>query len=148
MRLCGEHVKLLGEGYLRTVGILRLSFAHHVDHLDAAQGSTRTASGLKPEHRPDSPFDRPMVLLNAIVEVGALPDANGFQTVTRSVLKPICSIAGPDRLTIRLAAVDHNPLGSAMTLESLAQKAFGSGEVSPLAEPELDRITIAIDRSV
>jgi hypothetical protein len=89
-----------------------------------------------------------VILLNAIVEVGALPDANGFQTVTRSVLKPICGIAGPDGLTVRLAAVDHNPLGLAMTLESLAQKAFGSGEVSPLAEPELDRVTIGINRSV
>jgi hypothetical protein len=89
-----------------------------------------------------------MVLLNAIVEVGALSDSNGFQTVTRLVLKSVCGIAGPDRLTVCLAAIDHNPLGSAMTLESLAQKAFGSAEVSPLAEPELDRVTIAIDRTV
>ena len=35
-----------------------------------------------------------------------------------------------------------------MTLESLAQKAFGSGEVSPLAEPKLDGVAIAVDGAV
>ena len=31
-----------------------------------------------------------------------------------------------------------------MAIERLAQKPFGSHEIAPLAEPELDRVTIAV----
>jgi hypothetical protein len=51
----------------QTAGILRLLFAHHVDHLNAAQDHTGTGNSLKPEHRPHSPPDGKMVLLNAII---------------------------------------------------------------------------------
>jgi hypothetical protein len=33
-------------------------------------------------------------------------------------------------------------------LEGLAQEALGSREVSPLAEPELDRVAVAVDGTV
>ncbi len=36
-RLSGEPLELLSEGRLRLAGILCPSFAHHVNHLDAAQ---------------------------------------------------------------------------------------------------------------
>ena len=57
-------------------------------------------------------------------------------------------IAGQDRFTIGLTAVDDDLLGSAMALEGLAQKPFGRGDVAPLAEPELDRVAMAIDGTV
>ena len=35
-----------------------------------------------------------------------------------------------------------------MPLECLAQKPFGSNEVAPLAEPELNGVTVAVDGSI
>ena len=40
-------------------------------------------------------------------------------------LKPIGSVAGQDRLMIRLAAVDANPFVSAMSLVGFAQETLG-----------------------
>jgi hypothetical protein len=47
-----------------------------------------------------------------------------------------------------LSAVNHNPLRTATPIESLAQKLFGGRQITPLAEPELDRVTMAVDGSV
>ena len=47
-----------------------------------------------------------------------------------------------------MTAVDHDSRGLAMALKRLAQKPCGSGEVSPLAEPELDGVAIAVDGAV
>jgi hypothetical protein len=49
---------------------------------------------------------------------------------------------------IGLAAVDDNSLRPAMPLERLAQESFGGSQVAPLAEPEFDRVTIAVDGPV
>lgn len=49
---------------------------------------------------------------------------------------------------IGLTAIDDNPLGPVMSLESLAEEVLGYGETAPLAEPELDGIAIAVDGAV
>jgi hypothetical protein len=89
-----------------------------------------------------------MILLNSIAQIGTLPDANGFQVTPRSVLKLVCGITGQDRLPIGLAAVDHNPFGSAIPLERFAQEVLGRGQIAPLTEPELDRVAIPVDGAV
>lgn len=71
-----KQVKLLGERWLPIAGILRLLFAHHVDHLDPFQDRTGTARGLKPEHGADPPLSGTMILLDPIVEVATLTDAD------------------------------------------------------------------------
>jgi hypothetical protein len=58
--------------------MLRLLFAHHVDHLDATQDHTGTARRLEPEHRSNPAFDGAMILLDPIIEIEALADANGL----------------------------------------------------------------------
>jgi hypothetical protein len=63
-------------------------------------------------------------------------------------LKAIGSIAGPDCLKVRLAAVDHNPLGSAMPLKGSAQEPLGGSQIALLAEPELDRVAVAVDYAI
>jgi hypothetical protein len=57
-------------------------------------------------------------------------------------------ITGQNGFPVGLAAVDYDPLGSAMPLERLAQKPLGGREVSPFAEPETDRVAIAIDGAI
>jgi hypothetical protein len=47
-----------------------------------------------------------------------------------------------------MTAVDHNPLGPTMALECLAQKPLSRSEVSPLAEPEFNSVTVAVDGAI
>jgi len=46
-----------------------LAFLNHVHELEALQGGSGRTKGFKPEHRPDDPFDRSMILLNQNVQV-------------------------------------------------------------------------------
>jgi hypothetical protein len=47
-----------------------------------------------------------------------------------------------------LAAADHDSFEPAVPLECLEQEALGRTEISPFSEPELDRITIAVNGTV
>ena len=51
---------------------IELPLADHVHGLDAGNEDARSAKNLEPEHRPYDSFDRPMILLDDIVEVLAL----------------------------------------------------------------------------
>ena len=116
----GKQLELLGQGWPQIAGIPRLLLAHHVNHLDPTQDHTGSGHRLKTEHGSDPPLDGAMVLLDTIIEVGALPDANGLQITSRSFLEPVYGIAGQDRFVIGLAPVDDDPLGLAVSLEGLA----------------------------
>jgi hypothetical protein len=70
-------------------GILRPLFAHHVDHLDPAQDHSRGHHRLEPEHRSNPAFDRAMVLLNPVIQVSTLSNANGLQITPCSILEPV-----------------------------------------------------------
>jgi hypothetical protein len=72
--LRSQPVEMSGERYWPIAGILRLLFAHHVDHLDATQDHPDTVSGLEAGHRSHAAFDRAVILLNEVVEILALPD--------------------------------------------------------------------------
>src|SRR6478735_12026711 len=89
-----------------------------------------------------------MILLNPIIEVGALADANGFQITSCSVFEPVYCVARQDRFTVGLAAINHDPLGRAVALERLPQKPLGGREIAPLAKPELDRVAMAVNCTV
>ena len=126
----------------------RLLFPHHMDQLDATQDHAGTVSGREAEHRSHAAFDGAVILLDAVIEVLALPDPDRLQLAPRSVLQPALGITRQDSLPIGLAAIDDDPLGPAMPLERLAQKPFGSDQVAPLAEPEFDGVAIAVDGAV
>jgi hypothetical protein len=140
-----KQIKLLSQRRLWIAGVLRLSFPHHMNHLNTAQDHSSTGHRLEAEHRPDPPLDSPMILLDPVVETGTLPDSDRIQRAPRSILEPVCHITGHNGFAVGLAAVDHDPLWTAVPLQGLPQKAFGSGEISPFAEPELDGVTIAVD---
>jgi hypothetical protein len=130
------------------VGIFRLSFPHHVNQFNPAQDHASVVQKLESQNRPDPPLDRPMILFDSIIEVGTLPDPDRLQIASRPILEPVFRIAGQHRFSVSLAIIDHDPLGPAMTFKCLAQKPFGCSEVAPLTEPELDRITIAVNCAV
>jgi hypothetical protein len=89
-----------------------------------------------------------MVLLDSIVKVGTLSNADGLQITLRSSLEPVYGIARQDCFAVGLTAIDHNPLGTAVAPERLAQEPLGSSQVALLAEPELDGVAVAIDGTV
>jgi hypothetical protein len=78
-----------------------------MDQLDATQDHTGTVDGLDAKHRTHTALDRPMILLNTIVKVGTLADANGFQITPCSILESIGSIAGQDRLLVGLTVLSQ-----------------------------------------
>lgn len=53
-----------------------------------------------------------------------------------------------DCLIVGLATVDDNAVRTAVTLQSLAQEAFSRRQITMFAEPEVDRVANAVDRTV
>jgi hypothetical protein len=47
-----------------------------------------------------------------------------------------------------LAAVDHNPLGSAVPLQRSEDEAPGRRQIAPLTEPELNRVAVVVDGTI
>jgi hypothetical protein len=74
-----KEIELFSEGRLRIADVLRLLLAHHVSHLDPAQDHTGRGHTLETKHRSNPPLDGAMILLDAIVQVGTLPDADRLQ---------------------------------------------------------------------
>ncbi|MBB3019130.1 hypothetical protein FHR70_002184 [Microvirga lupini] len=128
--------------------VLRLSFSHHMNHLNAVQDHASARRGPEAQHRANPTLDRAVILLNAIIEILTLPDADRLELLTCPVLKPVCRITGQDCLTVHLAAVDHDPLGPAVAFQCLAQKALCGREIASFAEPEFDGVAVAVDGAI
>jgi hypothetical protein len=89
-----------------------------------------------------------MILLDAVVQVGTLPDPDWLQFAPRPILEPVCGIAGQNGFPVRLAAVNHDPLGPAVPLQRSGEEALCGSQIAPLAEPELDRVPVAVDGAI
>jgi hypothetical protein len=76
-----------------------------VHHFDAAQQDPGAAKRFKSQHRPRASLDRPMVLLDEIVEIFGLADLDRRYTI---------SIDGFERGEIGTAFVDGHRLGDAI----------------------------------
>ena len=66
-----------------------------------------------------------------------------MQPTSRAILQTALGIAGQDRFPIGLAAVDHNLLGSAIPVESLAQEPFDGGGFAARCT-KLNRVAVAL----
>jgi hypothetical protein len=113
-----------------------------VEHLNTTEDRASAGYGLEAKHWPGPPFDGAVILLDAIVQVGTLTDADRLQLPSCVDLEAVRCITGYNRLPLRLAAINHDPLETAVPLERIAQKAFGSSQIAALAEPELNRIPL------
>ena len=49
---------------------------------------------------------------------------------------------------VGLAVVDHNPLGSAIPLQRLAQELLGGGQIAPFTKPEFNCVAGVVDSTV
>ncbi len=122
-------VELLGEGQISgVVGGDHLALADHVDEFDAAEDDGGRALGLEAEHRADPALDAPMVLLDPVVHVPALPDLE--RLCVRPVPHPHFSVAFPGRFQVGLAAVDGYLHGQAMARIGPAEETLRVLEVA------------------
>ncbi|CCV03027.1 hypothetical protein MESS2_1000041 [Mesorhizobium metallidurans STM 2683] len=87
-------------------------------------------------------------LLDPIVEVLALADADRLQRSSRSIPQTVFGVAGNDRLMIGRAAVDDDAIRSAVALQGLPEEALGCRQVAVFAEEELDRVADAVDGTI
>jgi len=72
---------LISGGRMGSASALHLSFRDHVHNLNAGKNDPGTAKCLEPQHRPRSSFDRPMVLLDQVIEIFGLTDLDGRFTI-------------------------------------------------------------------
>lgn len=79
----GENGGLLAQGRIGIEGVSRLPLAHHVDHLDAEKDDGCGGRRFEAQHRPDLALDAPMVLLDPVIEVAALPDPDRLQSLAQ-----------------------------------------------------------------
>ncbi|MDH7791286.1 hypothetical protein QBD00_002194 [Ochrobactrum sp. AN78] len=115
--------------------------AHHVNEFDASERDAGCSFGLEAEHEYYPAFDASMVLLNRVIQIFAGADHDG---VARA-FQPVSSTALQDGNAVGLATFNGDPLWSAVAGQSLAQEAFGGGQVASSTEVELNRIAIAIN---
>jgi hypothetical protein len=64
-----------------SASIFHLSFRDHVHDLNAGQKDPGTAKRFESPHGPRSSLDRPMVLLDQIIEIFGLADLDGRFTI-------------------------------------------------------------------
>lgn len=129
---------------LRAYLACRLRIMWTISMPDTGQDDRRGGRRFEAKHRPDPTLDAPMILLDPVIEVAALPDPDRLQLVPRPLLQAICSIARSDRLAVGLAAVEYDAIRSAMTVQRLSKEAFGRGQVPMLDEIEFDRAADAV----
>lgn len=81
---------------------------------------------------------RPVILVDAVVEVLASPDADRLEPPSRAIPQSSFAVADNDCLAIGLATVNDHPIGPTMALPW----------ITVFTEPELDRVADAVDGAV
>lgn len=119
-----------------------------MEHLDPGQRVARAYERLETEHRPHSALNASMILLDTVVEVSALADANPLRSAPGAIPQSVVGIAGDDRFAVGLAAVDDDPLGPAMAFKRFPEEPLGRRQVAVFAEPELNGVAGAVDRAI
>ena len=65
-----------------------------MDHFNAAQDSRCAGGRVEAEHGPDPALDAPVILLDAVVKILTLADADRLQRSAGSILQPALTVAG------------------------------------------------------
>lgn len=133
-RFATKPLELLLDGQRRIEGEASLPLAHHVNHLNAGERSIGRSKRLEPEHRPGAPLDAAMILLNSVVEILAASDPDPLKCPARIYLQPVLRINGNDCLAVGLAAINDDPLRTAVVGQCLAQKALCCRKVAVFAD--------------
>lgn len=86
-----------------------------------------------------------MILLDAVIEILALADADRLQPAPGAILQSTCGIAGNDGFPVGLTAVDDDEIGTAMACQRFCEEMLGGRQIPVFTEPELDAVYGAIE---
>jgi hypothetical protein len=114
---------LLRSGERAPVVAPQLPFANHVHDLDAAKDDASATERLESEHRSDDAFDRPVVLLNDVLEILALP--NRYRRVMLDVI-------AFDVRSVGAALVDGDGRGKRIVPDGTGEKAQSATAATPM----------------
>lgn len=103
-------------------------------HFNAGKNNGDARLRLEAEHRPNAALYATVVLLDAVVQILALANADRPGSASGAISPPALDIAGDDRFAIGLTAIDDDTLGPTMSRDRLAQEALGRRQVSICAQ--------------
>ena len=118
---------------------IELTFADHVHRLDARNECASAAKCLEPQHGPHDAFDRPVVLLDDVVEVLDL---------THLDVRAGVSLNAFDGRRVRTTFVDGDLLGHAVQIDGALQKVPRGGAVPLGAKQVINRVAVTVDSPV
>ena len=130
---------MLRSGERAPVVAPQLPLADHVHDLDAAEDDACATERLESKHRSGDAFDRPVVLLNDVVEVLALP--NRYRRV---MLDIITFDAGG----VGAALVDREGCGKRVVPDGTSEKPLCRSPIAFGGEQEVDGVARFIDRAI
>jgi hypothetical protein len=110
-----------------------------VHGLDAGDDLDGRPEGLEPHHRPSSPLDGSVILLDDVVQVLALPKLD-----VRAAVGHQCAHGG----RIGAALVDGDLLGHIVQVDRALEEAARSGHVTVGGQEEVHRLAELVDRAV
>ncbi len=93
--------------------------SHHMNEFNAGECDPGCGFRFKPKHRACASLDTAMILFNGVVHVFAGADRDGIARV----FQPVFRITLQDGNAVGLTAVNGDPLWSAVSGQSLANKA-------------------------
>jgi hypothetical protein len=125
------------------VEVSNLALPDHREGLEACQGSPRRSKAAEAEPRPNQALDAPVVLLDDVVEIFALPHASSAPEFAVSLHVYDCPwISGV--LVDREGARVHD-----MRLhERPAKEPLRRHRISPSRQQKIDRLPAAVDRPI
>lgn len=118
---------------------IELTFLDHMHQFNSCEQDPNAAKRFESKHRSHDPLDRPVVLLDDVVHVLALPQFD---------IRPRVGIDAQDGGRVRAALIDGDLLGYTVQADGLFDKTSGGCVISLCAKQKVDRIAVAIDRSV
>ena len=110
----GQRVELVSSGRCSVFEQIELALLEHVHGLDACNEGASAAKRLESEHGSHDAFDRPMVLLDEVVEVFRLTHLDVYAAVSTHV---------EDRRRVGATLVDRDLLGHAVQADGTLEEA-------------------------
>ena len=134
-----QAVKLVGGGHGVATRAALLPFLDHVHGLDAGDDASGGPERLEPHHRSGSSLDRPVVLLDDVVEVLRLAQFN-------------CHAAVGDQAShscgVGAALVNRDLFGYVMQVNGTLEESAGRRYIAPSGEQEVHGVPELVDGAV
>jgi hypothetical protein len=125
------------------LNVSNLTFPDHRHRLKTCQRSPRRSETAEAKPRPDQALDAPMILLDNIIQIFALPH-------TSAAPKFVIPLHVHDRPWISGILVDRHRtrIDGVRLRERLAEEPFRRNRIAPGRQQEVDRLPAAVHRPI